>query len=119
LDRYRHPIADARDSEDNGGIVLPQGSAQFGYSGGERTLHDGDTRPGGLQQFLLGDHLAGVEEQLMEHFEGFGFQLDHDTVRAQLAAGFIEFEMCKAPDTAGNFPFLPAIHVERHGLMFL
>ena len=116
LNRHGHAIADARDGEDDRGLVLPQGFAQLGNGGGQRAFHHGDTRPGGFEQFLLGHHLAGAEEQLKQHFEGLGFQFHHDAAGTQFAAGFIEFEIRKPPYTSRNLPLPPAIRIESHGL---
>ena len=119
LDRDCQAVADPGDGEDDWGIVVAQGLAQFGDGGGERALHHGDAGPGRFQQLFFGHHLSGVEEQLTEDFEGLGFQLDEGSLRAQLAAGFVEFEMREAPDPAGDFPFAPAIRIGGHRLIVL
>ena len=70
----------------------------------ERALHDADAGPDGFQQFVLGDHLAGVEQQLVKHLQGLRFQLDRLAVEPQHAAGFIELALGEAPEAARNVP---------------
>jgi hypothetical protein len=117
--RHTQAIADSGEGEDDGRILFAQGFAKLGDGGGERAFHDSYAGPDGLQQFLLGDHFARAQQQLVEHFQWLRFKVYHGAVEPQLAAGFVEFAVRKPPVAAGNASLFAMERVRNHEANFL
>src|SRR5438445_1438159 len=71
LYRSLQPISHAWHSDHYRGLLVPQGLAQLVDGGGERAFHNRQTGPDSVQQFVLGDHFSGMQQELNQNLKGF------------------------------------------------
>jgi len=91
LHRCLQPISDARRSDHYRKLLVPQRLAQLEDGRGERAFHNRQTGPDSVQQFVLGDHFSGMQQELNQNLKGFQLKLYRLSIDPQFEARFIEF----------------------------
>ena len=60
-----------------------------------------------------------MEQELLQHVEGLGFQLHQLAANPQLTRGLIELALSEPPDATRAMEILPLALIEKHELTFL
>jgi hypothetical protein len=79
VDGHAQAIADAR-RRDHHSRVIPERLPKLRNRRGERAFDDRYARPDGLEQLFPGDHLASVEQELVQDLERLRFQVQPDAI---------------------------------------
>jgi hypothetical protein len=97
IDRGHQAIAVTVNRADDALIVVLQDLAQAADGLGQNTLGQNTPRPAGLGQFVLGDHFAGVMQQVEQHLQRLGLQRGGFTTDTQFKGALIQFGPAELP----------------------
>lgn len=98
LDGGCEAVADAMHGHDDRPVAIADLAAQACDRRRQRTVADMRMAVDLRDQFVLADHLAGVVQQHLQHFERPRFDVDRTAGDAQLPLQLIELDLAKAPD---------------------
>nr|WP_233575083.1 hypothetical protein [Stagnimonas aquatica] len=95
---FRHqPVAVAVHGLDGFGGVSAQHLAQAAHRFRQYRVAEDAAGPDGVEHLVLGDHLAGVAQQIAQHLQGFALQIDCVPAHPQLQAGLVQYAVTEVP----------------------
>lgn len=101
-DRCQQPVAVAAHCLDDGLAVVLQHFANPTDGLLEHGFAQHSSRPHRFEQLVLGDHLAGVPQQVAQDFQRLSLQIDDGAVELQLERAVVELRAAELPAQRGT-----------------